>query len=154
MFRDDDEARATYLASLERKAARVEVLERRIRELESENRQFAADNQGLRKRLGIEPPPSGETYIDPKLHDYAVALVRATDPGRTEGIVTGALAGDATIVIERAAQLARDAKRPYVIPTEIARAAREILPARIVLRDPEADPADMVRAIIGVVPVP
>lgn len=154
MFRDDDEARATYLAGLERTAARALVLERRIRELESENRRLAADNQGLRKRLGIEPPPSGETYIDPKLHDYAAALVRATDPSRTEGIVTGALAGDVEQVIERAAQLARDAKRPYVIPTEVSRAAREILPARIVLRDPDADPADMVRAIVGVVPVP
>lgn len=154
MFRDDDEARATYLASLERTAARVDILERRVRELEAENRRLAADNQGLRKRLGIEPPPSGETYVDPKLHDYAAALVRATDPSRTEGIVTGAPAGDVEMVIERAAQLARDAKRPYVIGTEVARAAREILPARIVLRDPDADPADMVRAIIGVVGVP
>lgn len=154
MFRDDDEARASYLAGLERTAARVDGLEKRIRELEAENRRLTTDNHGLRKRLGIEPPPSGETYVDPKLHDYAAALVRATDPSRTEGIVTGALSVDAEEVIARASQLARDAKRPYVIPTEIARAAREILPARIKLRDPDADPADMVRAIVGVVPVP
>jgi hypothetical protein len=154
VFRDDDEARRTYLAGLERTAARVEVLERRIRELEAETRRLGADNQELRRKLGIEPPPSGETYVDAKLYDYAAALVRATDPSRTEGIVRGAPAGDAAKVIERASQLARDARRPYVIPAEVARAARELLPPRITLRDPDADPADMVRAIVGVVPVP
>ncbi len=153
MFRDDEEARATYLASLERTAKRVEVLEQRIRELEAENRRVAADNQELRKKLGIEPP-SGDTYIDAKVHDYAAAIVRATDPGRTEGIVTGAPASDADRLIDRATQLARDARRPYVVPTDVARAARELLPPRLVLRDPDADPADLVRAILGVVAVP
>jgi len=88
VFRDDEEARATYLVSLERTAARVEVLELRLRELEAENRRMAVDNQELRKKLGIEPPPT-ETYVDVKGSRYAVALVRATDPSRTEGIVTG-----------------------------------------------------------------
>ena len=115
MFRDDDEARATYVASLERTAKRVEVLEQRIREVEAENRKLDADNQELRKKLGIEPPAT-ETYVDAKVHDYAAALVRATDPSRTEGIVTGAPAGDAHRLIERATQVARDSRRPYVVP--------------------------------------
>lgn len=153
MFRDDEEARANYLASLERTAARVELVELRIREVEAENRRLAADNQELRKKLGIEPPTT-DTYVDAKVHDYAAALVRATDPGRTDGIVSGAPAGDAQRLIDRATQLARDNRRPYVVPADVARAARELLPPRLVLRDPDGDPADLVRAILGVVAVP
>lgn len=152
MFRDDEAARASYVASLERTAARVEALERRLREIEAENRRLAADNTELRKRLAVAAP-AGEPYVDGKLHDYAAALVRATDPERTEGIVHGAPAGDAVRLIERAAQLARDARRAHVLPDEVALAARELLPTRITC-DPEVDPTNMVRAILGAVAMP
>ncbi len=157
MFRDDEEARASYVASLERTARRVELLEQRMREVEAENRQLAADNEELRKRLGVEPPvdpAAADIYIDAKVRDYAAALVRATDPGRTDGILTGAPSSDAQRLIDRSTQLARDNRRPYVVPGDVQRAARELLPPRIVLRDPDADPADLVRAILGVVGVP
>jgi hypothetical protein len=43
---------------------------------------------------------------------------------------------------------------PYVVPSDVHRAARELLPPRLVLRDPDADPADLIRAILNIVEVP
>jgi len=78
----------------------------------------------------------------------------ATDPRRTEGILSGAPGGDVGALIEGARALARTAERRYVTPDDVRRTARELLPTRILMRDPDADPRGIVSAILDVVEVP
>lgn len=153
VFRDDEAARAQYLAALERKAAYVETLEQRIRELEAENRELRASVKSSR------PPPapavgSDDIYVDDKVHGYAAALVAATDPSRTEGILSGARMSDAHLLIAAACTRARTENRRYVIPEDVRRCALEVLPAKLLMKDPDADPHSIVRAILSVVDVP
>ena len=88
MYRDDEAARAAYVAALERKAARVAALEDRIRALEAENRQ-------LRAARPREPAPESadteiqEIQVDWEVKDYVAALINATDPRLTDGSCRG-----------------------------------------------------------------
>lgn len=160
VYRDDEAARAAYVAALERKAARVPELEERIRELEAENRELRAAEQperrAARPREPVTPPASGDTEIqvDVKIADYVAALIKATDPRLTDGILSGALWSDAASVLDAARVRARTAGRRYVIPTDVRAAALEILPRRIMMIDPEVDPRGIVQAILAVVRSP
>ena len=150
VYRNDDDARAAYVAALERKAARVAELEDRIRELEAENRE-------LRAARPPEPAPdssAAEVQVDRKIEGYVAALIRATDPRRTEGILSGARERDAASVLDAARIQARTAGRRHVIPGDVRVAALEILPGRIMMIDPDVDPRGIVRAILDVVKVP
>ena len=155
MFRDDDAARAAYLDALERKAARVTELEDRIRELEAENRELHVARKGTAapaEPVSLLDAPA--IYVDTKVAAYAEALINATDPRRTEGILSGARISDAGALIESARASARSAGRPYVVPDDVRRSALEILPTRIMMKDPDKDPRVTVRAILDVVDVP
>jgi hypothetical protein len=160
VFRDDQAARAAYLDALERKAARVDELEARVRELEHHVRELEAQNRDLHATAappGTPRPTSGDAkgiYIDTRILAYVDALIGATAPHRTEGILSGARPGDASLVVDRARALAHAAGRPFVVPDDVRRSALEILPARIMMSDPEADPRGIVRAILDVVDVP
>lgn len=154
MFRDDDAARAAYVTSLERKAARVDELEARIRELEAENRELRARRDSPPPRPPPELIPADEIYVDDKIVGYIDALLAATDPRRTEGILSGALAGTAIELFASAREHARADARRYVTPTDVQQAARVLLPQRIVMKDPDADATSIVRAILDVVDVP
>jgi MoxR-like ATPase len=150
VYRDDEAARAAYVAALERRAARVAALEDRIRELEAENRE-------LRAARVREPAPDSsgvEIHVDGKVEDYVAALINATDPRRTDGILSGARGTDAISVLDAARIRARTAGRRYVTPVDVRGAALEILPGRIMMIDPDVDPRGIVRAILDVVDVP
>jgi MoxR-like ATPase len=150
VFRDDEAARAQYQAAVERKAARVDELEARVYELEAENLQ-------LRDRLAATDPAilaPDEIYVDAKLESYVLALIKATDPRLTEGILVGAPPTSSRPIIAAARAHARTAGRPYANPDDVRRAARELLPSRISMQDPEVDPRGIVRAILDVVEVP
>ncbi|MFN0246838.1 MAG: hypothetical protein ACKV2T_08005 [Kofleriaceae bacterium] len=162
MFRDDETARAEYLAALERKAARVEVLEQRIRELETENRQLHASGKspspsaqagldGAEMHVDVEP---AEMYVDDKVHLYAAALVAATDPRLIEGILSGARTTDAALLIDDARRHAITENRRFLTPTDVRRSALEILPTKVLMKDPDADPHGVVRTILAAVDVP
>jgi MoxR-like ATPase len=158
VYRDDEAARAAYVAALERKAARVVALEDRIRELEAENRALRAaeprEPRAARLRESAPDPSGAEIYVDGKVESYVAALINATDPRRTDGILSGALGSDAASVLDAARLQARAAARRYVIPTDVRVAALEILPGRIMMIDPDVDPRGIVRAILDVVEVP
>jgi MoxR-like ATPase len=158
VYRDDEAARAAYVAALERKAARVAVLEDRIRELEAENRELrAAENRERRAPPPTETAPGAgdvEVQVDWKVKDYVAALINATDPRLTDGILSGALGSDARSVLDAARVRARKAGRRYVTPADVRGAALEILPGRIMMIDPEVDPRGIVRAILDVVKEP
>lgn len=150
VFRDDEAARAGYVEALERKAARTERLEVRIRELEDELREL---------RAGAPPPPPldvtvADIYVDARLEAYVAALVRATDPARTEGIVSGATRADHAALVHLARTFARDGGRRHAMPQDIQRAARQHLPSRIILQDPRRDARSLVAAILSIVDVP
>lgn len=131
MYRDDEAARAERLAALEREAKRAEQLEERVRELEAENRE-------LRALVAAPPAPplaGADVYLDPRLETYIQAIVAATrSPRYADSILSGALPIDATRMIDRARELAREVDRPYAIPADVKQAAREILPHRILVR--------------------
>lgn len=151
MFRDDEAARAQYQAALERKAARVDELEARVYELE-------AENHDLRARFSASTaaplPVTDDIYIDAKLEGYVLALIKATDPRLTEGILVGAPPTASRPILAASRAHARDAGRRYATPDDVRRAAHELLPSRIMMQDPEADPRSIVRAIVDVVEVP
>jgi len=150
VYRDDEAARAAYVVALERKVARIAALEDRIRELEAENRE-------LRAAQLQEPAPASsdaEVQVDGKVKDYVAALINATDPRRTDGILSGALERDAASVLAAARIRARTAGRRYVTPADVRVAALEVLPGRIMMIDPDVDPRGIVRAILDVVKVP
>ncbi len=138
------------MAALERKAARVTELEDRIRELEAENRQLRA------ARLPEPAPDSSaaQVQVDWKVKNYVAALINATDPRRTEGILSGALESDAVSVLDAARTQASTAGRRHVTPADVRVAALEILPRRIMMIDPDVDPRGIVRAILDVVKAP
>lgn len=146
------------MAALERKAARVAALEDRIRELEAENRELrAAQNRELRAGRLRESAPdtsAAEVQVDGKVESYVAALINATDPRRTDGILSGALGSDAASVLDAARIRARTAGRRYVTPADVRVTALEILPGRIMMIDPDVDPRGIVRAILDVVDVP
>ena len=149
------------MAALERKAARVAALEDRIRELEAENRELRAaehrEHRAARLRgPAPEQPDSGdvEIQVDWKVKDYVAALINATDPQLTDGILSGALGSDAASVIDAARIRARTAGRRHVTPADVRGAALEVLPTRIMMMDPDVDPRGIVRAILDVVEVP
>ena len=146
------------MAALERKAARVDALEDRIRELEAENRELrAAQHRELRAaRLRESAPDSSnaDVQVDWKVEDYVAALINATDPRRTDGILSGALGSDAKSVLDAARIQARKAGRQYVTPADVRVAVLEILPERIMMIDPDVDPRGIVRAILDVVKAP
>jgi MoxR-like ATPase len=147
-FRDDDQARAAYVAALERKAARVDELEARIRDLEAELAR-------LRTLVPATPDlDAADIYVDAKIVDYVSALVRATEPGRTDGILSGARSSDGEAIVVAACQRARDAGRRYVVPDDVRHVALVVLPGSIVMQRPDADPREIVRAILDVVEVP
>jgi MoxR-like ATPase len=158
VYRDEEAARTAYVAALERKAARVAALEERIRELEAENRELrAAKHRELRAARLREPAPDSsgaEVHVDWKVNDYVAALINATDPRRTDGILSGALGSDAASVLDAARIRARTAGRRYVTPADVRGAVLEILPGRIMMIDPDVDPRGIVRAILDVVDVP
>jgi len=150
VFRDDEAARAQYHAALERKAERVDELEARVYDLE-------AENQDLRARLSAStaaPLPADDIYVDAKLEAYALALIKATDPRLTEGILIGAPPTASRPILAASRAHARSAGRRYATPDDVRRAAYELLPPRIMMQDAEADPRSIVRAIIDVVEVP
>lgn len=146
------------MAALERKAARVAALEDRIRELEAENRELRAakhrEPRAARPRAPAPDSSGAEVHVDWKIKDYIAALINATDPRRTDGILSGALGSDAASVLDAARIRARTAGRRHVTPTDIRVAALEILPGRIMMIDPDIDPRGIVRAILDVVEVP
>jgi MoxR-like ATPase len=160
VYRDDEAARAAYVAALERKAARVAELEDRIRELEAENRELrAAEHRERRAARLREPAPApassdAEVQVDWKVKDYVSALIKATDPRRTDGILSGARERDAASVLDAARIRARTAGRRHVTPADVRGAALEILPGRIMMIDPDVDPRGIVRAILDVVKAP
>jgi len=155
MFRDDEAARAAYVAALERKAARVATLEDRIRELEAENRELrGAENRAARPQAPAPVSSNAEIYVDLKVQDYVAALINATDPRRTDGILSGARGSDAASVLDAARIRARTAGRQYVTPADVQVIALEVLPERIMMIDPDVDPRVIVRAILDVVKVP
>ncbi len=151
MFRDDESARAQVQAAIERKAARVDELEARIYELEAENLQ-------LRARLASTavPLPGGvdQIYVDANLEGYVVALIKATDPTLTDGILVGAPPTALRPILAAARGRGLAAGRRYATADDIYRAALEVLPAQILMQDPNADPRAVVRAILDVVEVP
>jgi MoxR-like ATPase len=151
MFRDDEAARAQFQTALERRAERADELEARVFELE-------AENQALRAQLATSsaapPPPQDQIYVDAKLEAYVLALIKATDPRLTEGILVGAPPTVARPMIAAARAHARTAGRPYANPDDVRRAAHELLPSRIMMQDPAIDPRSIVRAIVDVVEVP
>jgi MoxR-like ATPase len=150
VYRDDQAARAAYVAALERKAARVAELEDRIRELEAENRELRA----ARPRAPAPDSSDAQVQVDWKINDYVTALINATDPRRTDGILSGALESGAVSVLAAARTQARTAGRRYVTPADVRAAALEILPRRIMMIDPDVDPRGIVRAILDVVKAP
>lgn len=163
VYRDNEAARAAYVAALERKAARVDALEDRIREIEAENRELRAAKlraAELRELPAVqlrEPAPDSgdaEVQVDGKIESYVAALINATDPQRTDGILSGARERDAASVLGAARSRARTAGRRYVTPADVRVATLEILPGRILMIDPDADPRGIVRAILDVVDVP
>jgi MoxR-like ATPase len=158
VYRDDEAARAAYVAALERKAARVDALEDRIRKLEVENRELrAAEHRELRAARPRESAPDSsdaEVQVDGSVESYVAALINATDPRRTDGILSGALGSDAASVLDAARIRARSAGRRYVTPADVRVATLEILPERIMMIDPDIDPRGIVRAILDVVEVP
>jgi MoxR-like ATPase len=100
------------------------------------------------------PADAAHVYVDGKVRDYATALITATDPRRTEGILSGARFADGATVIEAAQVRAHTAGRRFVTPDDVKRSALEILPPRILMADPEGDARWIVRAILDVVEVP
>lgn len=119
------------MAALEREAKRVEQLEERVRELEVENRELRA----LVAAPPAPPLPGADVYLDARLEAYIQAIVAATrSPRYADSILSGALPIDATRIIDRARQLAREVNRPYAIPGDVKQAARELLPQRILVR--------------------
>jgi len=158
VYRDDEAARAAYVAALERKAARVAALEDRIRELEAENRELrAAEHREDRAARSGEPAPGvsdAAVLVDEKVESYVAKLINATDPRRTDGILSGALGSDAASVLDAARVQARAAGRRHVTPADVRVAALQILPGRIMMLDPDVDPRGIVRAILDVVKAP
>jgi MoxR-like ATPase len=155
VYRDDEAARAAYVAALERKAARVTALEERIRELEAENRELrAAEHRAARLRESAPDSSDAEVQVDGAVESYVATLINATDPRRTDGILSGALGSDAASVLDAARIQARTAGRRYVTPADVRVAALEILPGRIMMIDPDVDPRGIVGAILDVVEVP
>jgi len=150
VYRNDEAARAAYVAALERKAARVAALEDRIRALEAENRELRA----ALPRESVPDSSDAEVQVDGKVQDYVAALIHATDPRRTDGILAGALRSDAASVLDAARIQARTAGRRSVAPADVRVAALEVLPTRIMMIDPDVDPSGIVRAILDVVEVP
>lgn len=138
------------MAALERKAARVAELEERIRELEAENRQLRA----ARPPEPAPDPSAAEVQVDRKIEGYVAALIKATDPRRTDGILSGARERDAASVLDAARTQASTAGRRHVTPADVRVAALEILPRRIMMIDPDVDPRGIVRAILDVVKAP
>ena len=141
MYRDDETAREERLAALEREAERAEILEQRVRELEAEIR-------GLRAQLAARPPavavptvgPHDDIYLDAKVMEYIQRIVDATrDVALADRILSGALPIDASRIADRAREIARQAPRRYATPTDAKRAARELLPARIIPRAGTSD---------------
>lgn len=134
VFRDDQIARRDLIASLEQETRRAAQLEERVRELEAENRD-------LRSQLAATPPqplptpPAGDIYLDAKLVEYIQRIIAATrDPAHADKILSGALPIDATRIADAARDHARATGRAYVTPPDIQRAARELLPSRIITR--------------------
>ena len=149
MFRDDETARAEYVAALERDARRAGELAARVRELEAENRE-------LRARLArLEPKPASVAgdgvYLDGKIVEYIQRIIDATHAeAHEQTILSGALQVDAMRIAERAKQLASAAARRYVVPADVIAAAREILPTRILVRgDAAAVVADILTDVVN-----
>ena len=136
MYRDDEAARAEWIAALERDAKRAEQLADRVRELEAEN-DVLRDQIA---RLAPSPPPETshpDIYVDAKLEAYIQRIIDATrDPKLADRILSGALPIDARRIADRACELAHRGARRYVIPADVKQAAREILPGRIIARRP------------------
>lgn len=150
VFRDDEAARAQYQVAIERKAARVDELEARVYELEAENQELRT----LLASAGNVLPNVDDIYVDAKLESYVLALIKATDPRLTEGILAGAPPTASRPILAAARAHARGDGRRYATPTDVRRAALELLPARIVMQTPEVDPRGIVRAILDVVELP
>jgi len=85
-YRDDGDALLQRITALERQAARVELLEQRVRELEQENRLLREAAQDAGAPSGA-PAPGGarrvagdleRVYVDDKIRDYVAALLDAS----------------------------------------------------------------------------
>jgi AAA lid domain len=145
-YRDDGDALLERIAALERQAARVEQLERRVRELEQENRSLlAAAATATATDVDSLPVAGGaeQVYVDAKIHGYVEALLAATRaPADCLGLeayaaylLSGARPADVTTVVEAARVHAVEADRSYVTPADILKVGTAILCDRVLLSD-------------------
>jgi len=160
MFRDDDAAREERLAALEREARRAEQLAERVTELEAENRALRAELAKVAPAAAALIGGASDVFVDRKIVEYIQRIIDATHAEAHERtILSGALQVDAIRIGNRAQELAVVAGRQYVVPADVLAAAREVLPARILVRgDANAVVADLledvVNDILAGVPVP
>ena len=152
MFRDDEAARAEYVAALERDARRAAQLADRVKELETENRELRARLAKLEPKHGSVDAGDG-VYVDGKIVEYIGRIIEATHAEAYETtILSGALQVDAMRIVERAKERAIMAGRRYVVPGDVKTAACEVLPARILVKT--GSPENIVDDILADVEVP
>jgi MoxR-like ATPase len=160
------------VAALERQAERAAALEKRVRELEAENRRLraAVDARGAAATAGggADHSDRGDLegiYLDAKLRDYMSTIVAGTrspaDFGLTayaDAIVSGARPDDVAAFIDAAKAHAQKEERKYVLPSDIAEVAVDVLRSRVILSgEAEArgvDVDDLVRELLEQVEVP
>ena len=151
MFRDDEAARAARLAVLEREAARAEQLAARVTELEAENRELRAALAKIAPADRAAQLSAHGVYVDGKIAEYIQRIIDATHAEAHERtILSGALQVDAMRIADYAKELALAAGRRYVVPADVLAAAREILPARLLVRgDANAVVADVLNDVVN-----
>jgi len=129
--------------ALEQQARRAEQLERRVVELEAENRELRRTASKIAEspvQKTVEKTPIEQIYVDAKIRDYIAALVQATRaptehgvPALAPHILSGARDADIAQILEATRAHASAAGRHYVVPEDVKTVAPDVLRQRIIL---------------------
>ena len=168
VYRDDSAAQQARLRALEREAALVGRLEKRVRELEAENQRLRDGRAAEVRQLDPNPisnnADANSVYVDAKISEYIERIINATRPTAqpigdvANHVLSGASLELATSVEAAAKQLAHSRDRRYVVPEYVKLVARELLPEQLILTsDAETagiTAAGIVDSILEIIKIP
>jgi len=144
-YRDDEQALMARLHSLERRAARADELEQRVKDLELENQELREQLGRTGTQVSVTVPASGDAqvdavYVDDKVRKYAETILNVTlAPAGVvpfnEHVSAGVTLVNLGPIINAARRVARDGGRNYVTPKDVQAAVRDLLPPLLILTE-------------------